>query len=607
MDGNGSTKELEEGSRAAGGADLGRAVEMTRGTLRQPAGRLSAVAFASERVQGGEGAIGSYLKSRTVAGSCAIEIAVSAQRQSSRWAGAIIPASERVQSGKGPIGGYVEDRARASRAAGGSRAIENAISAQRQSGQRVGAVGAIEGDQPGKSAVGGDSEEGAIAAARDIVGAAVGSCAIEIAIRTQRQPGNRIGAIGGVEGRQPGEDAIGSDLEDSAITAVRDVVRASILRRAIEVAIRALGQPSQRISAIGAAERGQDGKEAVGGDLEDRAIAAVRGVVRAAVRRCAIKIAIGAQHQPGFRISAIGAVERSQNGVRAVGGQFEDRAKTAVVRAAVRRRAIEIAIHALRQPGGRCGAIGIVVAKYVEGAEDAISAEFEDRPISAQDVACAVVGCRAVEIAVRGLRQPGHRLGAVGPRERDQRREQAIGRYSVNGAIPAGAAASGRAVENRVGALDHAGLGISASGVVERQQRGERAAGGHFEYRAVAAVVHVVRAAVGGRAVEIAVFTLNHPAIGSCAIVATRERIQGGKDTGAGDFEDRAAVIRAAVGRGAIEIAVFALNQAGHTIAAIVAVRERYSLVRTPLVVILKTVPSPPESRSLAPPYSVVP
>ena len=114
-------------------------------------------------------------------------------------------------------------------------------------------------------------------------------------------------------------------------------------------------RPAKRDCAVGAVERSQRGDRAAAlGQLENRAVAGGASVIG-----CAVEIAAAVHDQPGIRVFAVGAVERSQRGDRAAAlGQLENRA-VAVGAARPTRRAVEIAA-AVHDQAGQSGSAPLV-------------------------------------------------------------------------------------------------------------------------------------------------------------------------------------------------------------------------------------------------------
>src|SRR5512140_151323 len=91
-----------------------------------------------------------------------------------------------------------------------------------------------------------------------------------------------------------------------------------------------------------------------------------------------------------------------QSGQRPSGADFEDRA-TVIVVVKAGRRAIEIGVAALDQPGGGICAI-LDAREGMQSSQRPSGADFEDRAVGHVDGA-AVASC-AIEIAVTALHQP---------------------------------------------------------------------------------------------------------------------------------------------------------------------------------------------------------
>src|SRR5271165_3499927 len=246
---------------------------------------------------------------------------------------------------------------------------------------------------------------------------------------------------------QGSQRAAGSELEDGATTIAAVLRTAAGSCRPVEVSITGLNQPSKNVAAIGKVEAVQRGQAAGGGDPEDRAV----DNVAPAGGSCAVKVAVAALHQAGKRSATIVfTIETIEGGQRAVGRDFEDRAKT--VGAFIGSGAIEVPVAGLQQRAG--GSKAIASHEAVQQGEAAAGSDLKYRPIRVS------AACRGspVKVAIAALYQPSVRIGAVGAVrlgakavQRSQRAARGHLKYRATAVCPS---TPGRSVEIAVGALD---------------------------------------------------------------------------------------------------------------------------------------------------------
>src|SRR5271167_33673 len=301
--------------------------------------------------------------------------------------------------------------------------------------------------QGSQRAAGSELEDGATTIAA-VLRTAAGSCRpVEVSITGLNQPSKNVAAIGKVEAVQRGEAAARGDLENRAATEGTVLAGATRRCRAIEVSIRGLKQRPVGRRAIRSVEVVQRGQAAGGGDPEDRAV----DNVAPAGGSCAVKVAVAALHQAGKRSATIVfTIETIEGGQRAVGRDFEDRAKT--VGAFIGSGAIEVPVAGLQQRAG--GSKAIASHEAVQQGEAAAGSDLKYRPIRVS------AACRGspVKVAIAALYQPSVRIGAVGAVrlgakavQRSQRAARGHLKYRATAVCPS---TPGRSVEIAVGALD---------------------------------------------------------------------------------------------------------------------------------------------------------
>ena len=214
--------------------------------------------------------------------------------------------------------------------------------------------------------------------------------------------------------------AIGVELEDRP-----PVARASLLRRSIELPVRALDQARRGEAAAAEDEVVQYRKcRAARVDLEDGSV-----IVRTAPEGRSIEVTVGALDQASVKEIAVEtgkAVKRRQRGAARI--DLEDR--PGIVCATLVGRSIEIPVRALDQSSVRV--CTVAVGEAVEDRQrGAARVDPEDRPVSVR----AATGSRSIEVSVRALNHARvggqlstmeERQGIVGLRDRG-RAEQAGG------------------------------------------------------------------------------------------------------------------------------------------------------------------------------------
>ena len=215
-------------------------------------------------------------------------------------------------------------------------------------------------------------------------------------------------------------------------------------------------------------------------------------------------------------------------------------------------------------------------------------------------VGAAFVG-RSVKIAVIRRHQGGFGIGTVMTiGERIKRCEEAIGSDAENPTVAIGATNHGGSVKIPVTGLGEPCYRVGAvSTIGEGIKRCQDAIGSDAENRTVTGDVVADAALVGG-SIKFAVTGLHQRGFRKGAIMTTGERIQWCEDAISGDAENGAVRVGAAIGGGAVKIAVAGLHQSAPWIGAVMATGER--IKRRQYAIGGDVTPS-----SLVPPSSVVP
>ena len=286
----------------------------------------------------------------------------------------------------------------------------------------------------------------------------------------------------------------------------------------------------------------------------------------------AVETAIRALDQRGGRMGAgIEAVQRGETGERARGRDAEDRAvagrsSRSHSRSVAISRAIEITVAALDESRARISTVAETVIKRIKGAQLARGRDSENRAVEVIAGDGVALG-HAVGIAIRALDQRAHgRIAIRAAGERVKRGERAAGRQLENSSEPE-RAASGQAVEIAAAALNQcANRRITVRAAGERVKVGEHALEGHFED------LPVGRTLCG--AVEIVVRAPHQRRIRASAFGFARERVKRGERAVGGHLEHSAPGLCATVTGRAVQIAIRALCQRSERSVAIRAAPE---------------------------------
>lgn len=276
---------------------------------------------------------------------------------------------------------------------------------------------------------------------------------------------------------------------------VAAVAHPAVRGRAVEIAVTALHQSGLWIGPSGAAGKGVEVGIVAGGADPKH-----RAVVdRPAETGQAVEIAIATLHQPGIWIVPIGgSAKGEQIGVAAGGADPKHRAK--VVRSTAAARPIEIAVAAMHQPGR----VGSIVGDAAKGVQIREAAGRTDPKDGAAVVCPTFKGC-AVEIAVVTQHQPGGIGPIVGGSAKEVQIGEATGETDPkHGADLVRPAIGGRPVEIAVATLHHRGSWKVPIGVGKGVQVREAAGGADPKHGAI-----TIRPAARGQAVEIAVVALH--------------------------------------------------------------------------------------------------
>jgi hypothetical protein len=220
-------------------------------------------------------------------------------------------------------------------------------------------------------------------------------------------------------------EAAAGDLEYRAVVAVRPAFKC----RAEQVAVGVGDQAAERKATVGPvtvdrveaeAEQGGGGAGVAGSrlsDLEHRAV-----LVRPAPNRCAEQVAVGVGDQGALRIKTVGAVEVDQGGGGAgvaVGGLGDFEYRADVVRPAECRCAEQVAVGISDQAAERIVTVGVVEADQGGGGAGVAVGGLDNLEYRAVAVGPAY-GCRAEQVAVGVGDQAAERTGTVGVVEADQ-------------------------------------------------------------------------------------------------------------------------------------------------------------------------------------------
>lgn len=226
----------------------------------------------------------------------------------------------------------------------------------------------------------------------------------------------------------------------------------------------------------GVGDVGLEGGNGVGrGDWNGKFVDATEIVQVCAAERGAVKVAVDALHQSagfGGKLS-VDAVEIIQHIEHAAGGDHEQHPDPAVAGAAVKCCAVKIAVTGLHD--ALLGIVAVGVIELVQRRDRTGGRHLENGPASAK---IGAAGGGAVKIAVTtpGQRAKGTGTFAARAEELVQRRQRAGGRDEKGGALMVGAAVLGNTVKIAVAALDESGPGIGPlRAPAELVQDGERA------------------------------------------------------------------------------------------------------------------------------------
>ena len=194
-------------------------------------------------------------------------------------------------------------------------------------------------------------------------------------------------------------------------------------------------------------ERGHDAR---GIHLENRADAAA-----ATKRGRSIKVSVARLDQPGGGIRSIVSRKRMEQRESARGGYLENRAIAhrrggrIEARAALDRRSVEASVAPL-DPFAELGTRSIASRKGMKRGQDAGGSYLENRAEAVR----AAGRRRPVEVSVAALNQSGQGAHPVAPRKRIKRRHHARGIHLENCACPDRTALAGRSIEVSVTPLD---------------------------------------------------------------------------------------------------------------------------------------------------------
>ena len=385
-----------------------------------------------------------------------------------------------------------------------------------------------------------DLEHGAEACAAGIGGP------IEIAIQPKRQPVVGIRSVGTVKINQCRQRPDRGHLKHGAV-----IVASAGFGGAIEIIIRPQRQTRVRIGSVGAGKVGQRGQCAIGQQSEDHTI-----IADAAVGGGAVEVAIEPEGKTAIRIGSIRAVEISQHRQSAVGRQLKHSAEGLGLKGAGSRLqqvgatasggAIEIPVWSLYQGRLRIGTIGKIAEVVQQG----------ELPGGRYLVRGAVAGGAtrfndAVEAPARPRRHTGIGIVSRVPGETGQRGESSVGAYLEHRARPIGAAPDGGAVKIAVRSQGQIRLRIRAVPVVGIDQRGKTIQRGQGSVDDPGAGCRIV----GG--------VIHHTRVGNELDLDARHVCQHGQRAVGGDLKYCPAAICAALGGGAVEIAVRPQRQPG--------------------------------------------